>query len=381
MKIVFISNYYNHHQAPFCQAMYAHLGDDFTFVQTEEMEEERMNMGWKSDYLPLFVQKSYGDLTVEEKCRKLIDDADVVIIGSAPNTFVRNRIKTGKIVIRYSERQLKKGRELWKYPYRYLKWHIRNPRNANVYLLCASAYAASDYAQFGLFQGKSYRWGYFPEVKRYPDICRLIADKRPASILWVARMIKWKHPELPVLVAQRLMQENIPFEMTLIGGGKLEPKIQKMIRKLGLENHVKMLGVMTPEQVREYMEQSQIFMFTSDRNEGWGAVLNESMNSGCAVVADRAIGATPFLLNDGENGLIYDTCDVDGLYERVKYLLDHPDEARKLGRRAYETITEEWNAETAAQRLLELCESLLEDQRSPDLYKSGPCSRAEILKD
>ena len=44
-----------------------------------------------------------------------------------------------------------------------------------------------------------------------------------------------------------------------------------------------------------YMESSHIFLlFTSDRNEG--AALNESMNSGCAVVASDAIGSVPYLM-------------------------------------------------------------------------------------
>jgi glycosyltransferase involved in cell wall biosynthesis len=61
---------------------------------------------------------------------------------------------------------------------------------------------------------------------------------------------------------------------------------------------------MAPEAVRDHMEAADIFLFTSDFNEGWGAVLNESMNSACAVVASHAIGSVPFLLKDGENGFI-----------------------------------------------------------------------------
>lgn len=45
MKINFISNYINHHQIPFCDCLYRKLGEDFTFIQTEPMEEERVKMG------------------------------------------------------------------------------------------------------------------------------------------------------------------------------------------------------------------------------------------------------------------------------------------------------------------------------------------------
>ena len=109
--------------------------------------------------------------------------------------------------------------------------------------------------------------------------------------------------------------------------------------------------------------------------------MNESMNSGCAVVASHAIGAVPYLMKHNENGLIYKSGDVDGIYQNVKNLLDNPGEQERLGSAAYETITGLWNAEVAAQRLITLSEHLLAGEKYPDLYEDGPCSRAEIIKD
>ena len=127
------------------------------------------------------------------------------------------------------------------------------------------------------------------------------------------------------------------------------------------------------------MEAASIFLFTSDRNEGWGAVLNESMNSGCAVVACDAIGAVPFLMKDGENGLCYHSGNQNELYEKVKYLLENPQVCRKLGENAYDTMITMWNAEVAAERLVRLVECLQKGEDTPFLH--GPCSKAEILKD
>ena len=47
ISVVFVSNYINHHQIPFCNAMDRLLQGNFTFVQTEPMEEERVRMGWQ----------------------------------------------------------------------------------------------------------------------------------------------------------------------------------------------------------------------------------------------------------------------------------------------------------------------------------------------
>ena len=46
VKAVFISNYINHHQIPFSNALYEQLGDDYHFIQTEPMEEERIAGDW-----------------------------------------------------------------------------------------------------------------------------------------------------------------------------------------------------------------------------------------------------------------------------------------------------------------------------------------------
>ena len=124
------------------------------------------------------------------------------------------------------------------------------------------------------------------------------------------------------------------------------------------------------------MEQSQIFLFTSDYGEGWGAVLNESMNSGCAVIASCAAGSTPYLIRHGENGLSYSNCDTDALYGHIKYLLEHPEAQNIMGRAAYESILSEWNADVAATRLVQLAECILQGDEPMELFSNGPCSRA-----
>jgi glycosyltransferase involved in cell wall biosynthesis len=140
-----------------------------------------------------------------------------------------------------------------------------------------------------------------------------------------------------------------------------------------------MLGSMPPEAVRDHMEAANIFLFTSDFNEGWGAVLNESMNSACAVVASHAIGSVPFLLEEGKNGYIYRNGDMDSLYGRVVTLIEQPELREQMGKEAYRTLAELWNADVAAERFLALAQTLL-DSKSPNLFEEGPCSRARILK-
>lgn len=381
MKITFVTNFYNHHQKPLADEMHLLVGDDYYFIETSPITTERLNMGWGGEEKPPYVLQNYVDEVSRIKCQEIIDKADVVIIGSAPRILIRKRLKAQKLTFYYHERPYKTIPPFYKLVVHWLR-NIKNIiRYKNLYLLCASAYTSADYAKVFTFKNKAYKWGYFTEVKRYDDVDKLVASKDENSILWVARMISWKHPEIAVEVANRLKNDGYDFKLNMIGNGELEANVKAEIEKKGLSDCVEMLGAMDPSMVRQHMERSEIFMFTSDRNEGWGAVLNESMNSGCAVVVNSAIGSAAFLIKDGESGYMYQDGDVDGLYNRVKCLLDDIEDRKRISKNAYLTITDEWNAENAAKRFVSLCEKMLCGEYKPFPYDDGVCSKAKILKD
>ncbi len=381
MKVTFVSNYINHHQIPFCNVMYEHLGKGYTFVQMEPMEEERIRMGWNPTEVPEYVKYAYEE---PELCRKLVEDSDIVIWGGVEDErMLVPRMQEGKPVLRYSERLYKEGQ--WKAisPRGLRKKYLDHTRyrKAPVYLLCAGAFVASDFHIVRAYPDKMFRWGYFPECKEY-DLEKLMACKTETScteLLWAARFIDWKHPELVVELAEELQKQGKEFHITMIGDGELYPIIEKMIAEKKLQKYITLTGSKTPAQVRDAMEKASIFLMTSDRKEGWGAVMNEAMNSGCAVVADRMEGASLFLIKQGENGYWYKKSTAEGMAQLVGELIEDKELCHKLGRNAYHTITGLWNAKMAAERLLQICEEIVAG-RDPEIsWQEGPCSKAEII--
>lgn len=384
MKLTFVSNYINHHQIPVSNELYRLLGDGYHFVQTEPVEEERLQMGWQDEsaslpWLRLFYERP-------EDCKKLILDSDVVVFGGTDEeSYIRPRLAAGKIVLRYSERIYKSGQ--WKaVSPRGLKKkyedHTRY-RKAPVYLLCAGGYVASDFHLVRAYPDRMFRWGYFPET-RHLEKEKLLEKHREGtvSLLWAGRFIDWKHPELPVLVAEYLKKRGFAFHLSMIGGGEMEEEIRTLIAEKKLKQEITLCGYLKPVQVREKMEQSEIYLFTSDYKEGWGAVLNEAMNSGCAVLASHAIGAVPFLVRHEKNGMIYENGNVRELCGKAEMLVQSAAERRRLGGAAYETILEEWNAEKAADRLVEVAEKLLAGgaaRGNGAAFESGPLSAAEVI--
>lgn len=382
MKIVFASNFLNHHQLTLCKAFESFPEIEFNFIATTPVPKERLGMGYHDmNHTYDFVICAYENSEAHKKALVLCENVDVVIIGSAPKEYIKQCLKAKKLTFKYSERIYKTKPPLYQMPFRAIKYFWESGRHKNLYLLCSSAYTAADYAKTHTLINKAYKWGYFPEVKKYDDIDITVSQKHTNSILWAGRLIDWKHPETAVQVALRLKQAGYKFVLNIIGAGTMEDELKSLISSHGLNDCVKMLGSMSPEKVREYMEQSEIYLFTSNRQEGWGAVLNEAMNSGCAVVASHAIGSVPYLMRNRENGLIYHSGNVDELFEKVKYLLDNPGEQERLSKAAYETIVGEWNAEVAAERLINLSEHLLAGEKYPDLYQTGPCSKAERMED
>lgn len=383
MKVTFFSNFLNHHQLPFCLAMDRLTEGNFTFVATTPVPAERLNMGYHdmNKQYP-FVQTTYDSSENAIAAQVLALKSDVVIIGSAPEIYVKERIRQKKLTFRYSERIYKQG--LWKVfsPRRLKVMMLDHTRywNHPVYMLCASAYTPFDYSLTASYLNKTYKWGYFPEVKQQ-DVDALLAHKREKqriSILWVARLIGLKHPEVAIFLAERLKKNGYDFDLNIIGNGEMEAQLRMMICDKQLEGCVHMLGAMPPEAVRENMEQADIFLFTSDFNEGWGAVLNESMNSACAVVASHAIGSVPFLLENGKNGYIYRYGDMDSLYEHVVRLIDQPEQRESIGRNAYHTLATQWNADIAAERLMTLSRAICSG-KSTEIFAEGPCSYAPII--
>lgn len=380
MKIVFFSNFLNHHQLPLCYEFMKHKDIEFYFVATEQIPRERLDMNYLDmNVMYEFVVRSYESCEAEELACKLAEDADVVIFGSAPIKYLEQRMRKGKITFRFCERSLKKG--YWR---RFVPWTYNRIykeyicyKDLPLYVLGASAYTANDLRLCGFNPQKCYAWGYFPEAKSFENIDVLIEQKDKNVILWVARLIELKHPELTIYMAKKLKENNVPFSLRLIGDGVMKEQLQEIIKKEHLENCVQLVGALNAEQVREEMERSGIFLFTSDFREGWGAVVNEAMNSGCAVVLSHACGAAPFLILQNVNGMVYESGDFEEMYQDVIQLLNDTSLQERLGKNAYLTIQEKWNAHEAVERFLNLVKELKEKECC-DLYQDGPCSRSEL---
>ncbi|MCR5800475.1 MAG: glycosyltransferase family 4 protein [Lachnospiraceae bacterium] len=372
-RVVMISNYINHHQIPFCNEMYGILGEDYTFIQTEPMEAERADMGWSVDESAIpYLKLLYKD---EEACRKLIDECDMLLVGwQEREDLIIPRMKQGKLTVRISERLYREGR--WKAVspkglLRKYKEHTRFRNSDSAFLLCNGSYVAGDFSLIHAYPDKMYKFGYFPEFRK------LDASKKPPmdeiQLIWAGRFMPLKHPEYVVRLAADMVDMGYNFRIHFIGSGEMEEDLKATVAKGELEDYVFFYGFISPGEVRELMDGCHIHLFTSNHLEGWGAVVNEGMNSGLAEVVSIEAGAAQYLIRNGKNGLLYDGSYED-LREKVLMLMDDHAYIERLGQNAYETIATLWNPKHAAEEVMRFYEGYKAGKIEPPA--EGPMSKA-----
>lgn len=274
-----------------------------------------------------------------------------------------------------SERLFKKGiakivdYRLWKNIY-----FFKSVYHRNVHLLCMGAYVAKDFRLCGFNHKHMWKFGYITETKKesLEEILSLkVHDEK--RILWVGRMIWWKRPMQIIKATEKLHRMGYCFSLDIVGDGKKFKKIKRYVEN----NHIRQIkvhGLMRNEEVLNLMMNANIFVATSNRLEGWGAVINEAENCACAIIASKAMGATEYLVENDINGYWYDNTQ-RGLTRTLEKALNDSSLLEK-GVAGYHFITTEWSPQNAAGRLLELIRELLLD----DVVEVGECGRIQICE-
>lgn len=377
MTIVFFSNVLNHHQIDLCDELFRQNNGDFIFIETGALNAERKAMGFNQYHRP-YVIRLRDSATNKTEALRLAKTADIAIMGAESYPYLKARIDCGfGVTFSYSERWLKQGIKNILSPtlLRIIGLYLTKGYRRKWYMLAASGYLANDLRRIGIFKKRIYKWGYFPKYNSKFESPKNL--NHPVKILWVARFIDWKRPDIMIKLAEMLQANNYDFEMTLIGDGEMADSIKSLISsKPEISNKIKLKGNLPNEDVLIEMALSDIYCFTSTRREGWGAVLGEAMANGCCAVASSEAGATPFLINDGENGLIFKTDKAVDLYRKMTYLIDNPLNRRNMAENARETMLNKWNAATAAQELISLAKIKLADGNNSSEKSCLPASPA-----
>jgi glycosyltransferase involved in cell wall biosynthesis len=185
-------------------------------------------------------------------------------------------------------------------------------------------------------------------------------EVEPGRILFLGQ-VEPRKGIYELLGALALLKDRFPSSILAIGGqGELE-QVRQRAHELGLADRVSELGWVTAGQKAQELARAAIFCLPSHA-EGLPMALLEAMAAGKAVVT-TGVGGIPDAVVDGENGLLVEPGDVEGLAAALARLLGTDDERRRLGERARATIRERFESGVVIERISEVYEQLRRNQR------------------
>lgn len=153
----------------------------------------------------------------------------------------------------------------------------------------------------------------------------------PAAILYAGRLAPNKGVEILLRSLHILFEQNMAFELSIVGDGPERNRLLKLTQELGLTERVHFAGAVPYDQIMSWYEKSHILVLPSFHSEGWPKVLAEAMCHGVVCVGTDH-GLVPWLLQN--RGVVVPVADVEALATGLRATLQDAEGYGKLSKQA-----------------------------------------------
>jgi len=278
----------------------------------------------------------------------------------------------GKVVTQFHSYHLpyfRNGRADWRYPNLFAKGDL---------FLTSGEHSKRFFDGVGWGGKRMVIHRYSVDISLYRRSPRAVRDDGEIQLLSVGRLVEKKGLTYAIEAMARIVDRFPRIRYDIAGDGPLRETLVKQIANHRLENHVRLLGFQTREEVLTLLRQADLFLapcVTSDGSlGGWAGdvetgpvVLMEAMAASMPVVTSWHTGIPEFV-QDGESGFVVPEKDVAGIADRLTHLLEHPDTWREMGECGRKRIEEFHNKEKQNDRLLEIYRVLQQPESATRLY-------------
>jgi glycosyltransferase involved in cell wall biosynthesis len=163
------------------------------------------------------------------------------------------------------------------------------------------------------------------------------APDAPVRLGFVGFMRPWHGLDTVLAALARNLRRDVT--LTLVGDGPACPGLRAQAKALGLADRVVFTGVVPPEQVASLVAGFDVALQPQATPYASPLKIFDYLAAGCAIVAPRQPNILE-ILTDGQNALLFDAAEPDGLGRAVETLLESPALRRQLGAAARQTIME-----------------------------------------
>lgn len=143
-----------------------------------------------------------------------------------------------------------------------------------------------------------------------------------ADFVCIGRLCEQKGQLLLVSAFQKVVQSGTDCRLVLGGDGEFRDEIERLVRRFGLERHVRITGWISGPQVRAEILNARALVLASFA-EGLPVVIMEAMAMGKPVVSTYVAGI-PELVVPGETGWLVPAGDESKLVAAIKDCADTP---------------------------------------------------------
>jgi glycosyltransferase involved in cell wall biosynthesis len=178
--------------------------------------------------------------------------------------------------------------------------------------------------------------------------CALLSAAQPQqphllTMLAVGRLHPVKDHGFLLRACHELKKRHTDFCCLIAGEGPERPWLEHLIRNLGLEANVKLLGHLSSQHLNGCYESCDVVVLTS-RSEGIPLVLMEAMAHGKTVLAP-AITGIPELVKDGETGFLYRAGSLEDFTAKIETICRSQAALPRLRHAARQHVREHFDRE------------------------------------
>lgn len=152
----------------------------------------------------------------------------------------------------------------------------------------------------------------------------------------------------------------------VIIGKKYSPKYYRFLKKISKGRRVFFKTQANDEELIQEYNTSLVTVLPSIYNDVYGnyakapellgLTLLESMACGTPVICTN-VGGMPYIVKNGETGFIVPPNDTKALSKKISFLLNNPEKAKAMGKKARELVKKKFTWEKVAQRCLKVYEA------------------------
>lgn len=196
-----------------------------------------------------------------------------------------------------------------------------------------------------------------------PDFRSLLALESRPVIGTLSRLVERKGFDTVLRAMPRVLEEFPDALYLVVGDGPDRPRLEAMVRDLGLGGSVHFAGSADEESLAAWFRTLDVFVMpsreipSSGHVEGFGIVFLEAGACGRPVIGGRSGGVVE-AVQDGVSGLLVNPGDPDDLARALQTLLRNPQQARHLGRTGRFRVERDFTWEKVLEPLGDFLETL-----------------------